>query len=198
LVLPLVGFVGLDRAGDQNPVAAEHPALVLGFSHDLSICPIVGHVQSSDIDGPKPKKDPGNHHPSYCVNWRRAAGGREPMTWPWPRDSREDRAKRVALSYRHLVETFARANADTAMAAALAELDDRWCELGAGWVRPTGALDLDAWLTGADMAELFHQEPMTVYAWGRRGNIRVQVVDGIRRYNVGDVVAYQRRRRLRR
>lgn len=113
------------------------------------------------------------------------------MTWPWPRDSREDRAKRVALSYRHLVASVA--------PDALQALDDRWCELGAGWVRPTMApLDLDDWLTAAEMADLFHQEPKTVYAWGRRGNVRVQLSGGVRRYNVGDVVAYQRERRLRR
>jgi len=119
------------------------------------------------------------------------------MPWPWPRDSREDRAKRVALSYRHLVETFGRIHPE--ITAALRELDDQWCRYGAGWVRPTLApLDLDAWLTEVEMAELFHQEPKTVYAWGRRGNVRVQVIDGRRRYNVGDVVAYQRTRRLRR
>lgn len=114
-------------------------------------------------------------------------------TWPWPRDSREDRAKRVALSYRHLAETH------PDLAAALNALDDRWTEYGAGWVRPTPTpLRLDDWLTATDMANLFHQAPATVREWGRRGNIRTHTADGARRYNVGDVVAYQRTRRLRR
>lgn len=123
------------------------------------------------------------------------------MKWPWPRDSREDRAKRVALSYRHLIETIASGGLhdDIAIEAALATLDGRWCELGAGWVRPTMApLDLDDWLTAAEMAELFHQEAKTIYDWGRRGNIRVHGVHGVRRYNVGDIVSYQCERRLRR
>jgi hypothetical protein len=121
-----------------------------------------------------------------------------PMKWPWPRDSREDRAKRVALSYRHLVQSIARGERND-VAEALAALDDRWCQLGAGWVRPTLApLRLDDWLTGAEMAELFSQEARTIRDWGRRGNIRCQTMGGVRRYNVGDVVAYQRDRRLRR
>lgn len=116
--------------------------------------------------------------------------------WPWPRDSREDRAKRVALSYRHLIEAIVLGDVADPEAALLA-LDARWTELGAAWVRPTLApLNLDDWLTGAQMAELFGQEPMTVYAWGRRGNVRVRVISGLRRYNVGDVVAYQQKRRL--
>lgn len=121
-----------------------------------------------------------------------------PPTWPWPRDSREDRAKRIALSYRHLVEAIVRTEVDD-VGGALACLDDRWCELGAGWVRPsTLPLRLDDWLTSSEMAELFHQAPATVREWGRRGNVRVEMIDGARRYNVGDVVAYQRTRRLRR
>lgn len=123
------------------------------------------------------------------------------MTWPWPRDSREDRAKRVALSYRHLVETIASGELsdDIAINTALRTLDDRWCDLGAGWVRPTLApLDLDAWLTAAQMAKLFHQDPHTIYDWGRLGRLRVSIQGGVRRYNVGDVVAYQQQRRLRR
>jgi hypothetical protein len=118
-------------------------------------------------------------------------------SWPWPRDSREDRAKRVALSYRHALQQLAAE--DPAVAANLAAIDQRWADLGAGWVRPTPVpLDLTEWLTAADMAELFHQAPKTVYAWGRRGRIRVSLRDdGTRRYNVGDVVEYQRIRRLR-
>lgn len=119
------------------------------------------------------------------------------VTWPWPRDSREDRAKRVALSYRHAMEAFAEEHVD--VAGALRTLDDRWSELGAGWVRPTLApLDLDEWLPAAQMGDLFHQEAKTVREWGRRGNVRVEVFAGLQHYNVGDVVAYQRVRRLRR
>ena len=120
------------------------------------------------------------------------------MTWPWPRDSREDRAKRVALSYRHLVEAIGRGDVDD-VEVALDGLDDRWEHYGAGWVRPTSEpLRLDDWLTSAEMGALFHQASATVREWGRRKNIRVEMIDGTRRYNVGDVVTYQRTRRLRR
>jgi hypothetical protein len=119
------------------------------------------------------------------------------VKWPWPRDSREDRAKRVALSYRHALQVFAEVRDDAA--AALLALDVRWSELGAGWVRPTLVpLDLDAWVDAAAMAELFHQDPRTIYDWGRRGNIRVRVYRQARHYNVGDIVTYQAQRRLRR
>lgn len=118
--------------------------------------------------------------------------------WPWPGDSREDRAKRVALSYRRLALAIAAGDvADPT--AALADLDARWDERGAGWVAPTRApLDLDAWLTAGEVARLLCIDPQRLRDWARRGHIRTMQAQlaGPRRYCVGDVVSYQRTRRL--
>lgn len=123
-----------------------------------------------------------------------------PPPWPWPQDSREDRAKRVALSYRHLAEAAANgAIAVTNMAAALRKLDDQWTVLGAGWVQPIPEpLNLDDWVTAPDMAGLFHVPARTIRDWGVRGNIRVRRDHGATMYNVGDVVDHGRRRRIKR
>jgi hypothetical protein len=112
--------------------------------------------------------------------------------WPWPGDSREDRAKRVALAYRHRL-----AELDPSAAA---ELDEQWAELGAGWVAPAPApLDLDAWHSAGEMAELLHIDPQYLRDWARRKHIRViQDTRKRRLYCVGDVVAYMRKARLRR
>lgn len=112
--------------------------------------------------------------------------------WPWPNDSREDRARRVALSYRQLVELIAAGRIEDA-GESLTRLDAKWSELGQGWVRPTHApLDTDAWLAPAELAELLHIDARNICHWARRGHIR-PAIDG--RYNVGDVIRYGARMR---
>jgi hypothetical protein len=113
---------------------------------------------------------------------RLAMAGRQPRR----------RAKRVALAYRHRLAELA--------PEAAAELDVYWAELGAGWVQPAHtALDLDAWHTAGDMAELLHIDPQYLRDWARRKHIRViQDTRKRRLYCVGDVVAYMRKARLRR
>lgn len=111
--------------------------------------------------------------------------------WPWPGDSREDRARRIALSYRHLAQTL-----DAGLTALL---DATWRERGEGWVLPAhDPLRIDDWLTAPAMAALFHKDAKTIYDWGRRHNIRVMIVNGQRHYCVGDVVAYESSIRARR
>lgn len=117
--------------------------------------------------------------------------------WPWSGDTREDRAKRVALSYRRLAQQFAAGDV-TDQDGALADLDGRWRELGAGWIEPTSVpLDLDAWLRAGAMAELLSIDPRCLRDWARLGHIRVLQMGGARHYCVGDIVGYQRKRRLR-
>lgn len=117
--------------------------------------------------------------------------------WPWHADTREDRAKRIALSYRRLALALAAGEAD---ASALADLDAQWADLGAGWVRPIEQeLDLDGWLSAGELAALLCIDPQRFRDWARRGHIRSAVFDGPHRlYCVGDVVAYERNRRLKR
>lgn len=120
------------------------------------------------------------------------------QSWPWPGDGPADRAKRVALSYRHLLTQVIAGDAYDP-AVALECLDERWAELGAGWVKPTDSpLRLDDWVTAQEMADLFHINPKQVYMWGYRGHIEVIESNGEKRYRVGDVVDYERQRRRRR
>lgn len=118
--------------------------------------------------------------------------------WPWPGDGPADRAKRVALSYRHLLVQIVGGDVfDPSLA--LEALDGRWAELGAGWVKPTDSpLRLDDWLTAQEMADLFHISAKQVYMWGYRSHIEVIESNGEKRYRVGDVVDYERQRRGRR
>ncbi|HTX55290.1 MAG TPA: hypothetical protein VMD08_17940 [Candidatus Baltobacteraceae bacterium] len=118
--------------------------------------------------------------------------------WPWVTDSPEDRARRVALSYRHLVERI-RFDAVADVGAELDALDGRWAELGAGWVKPT-ALELDTaeWVTARQLADMFHKTPQWVHNMGSRGHIEVRRIGDSPRYCVGDVLAYEVKRRQRR
>lgn len=117
------------------------------------------------------------------------------VAWPWPENGRVDRTRRVATSYRRLLELALAGQIDDP-AAALADLDNRWNELGQGWVTPSDQpLYLDDWLTPSELAELFHVDSQSFRHWARRGHISSIVsTDGVRRYRVGDVVEYARRR----
>jgi hypothetical protein len=114
--------------------------------------------------------------------------------WPWPADSREDAAKRVALSYRHALEEAAAG--DASRRAVLDALDEQWVERGAGWVKPTEApLRFGDWLTAQEIAELFFITTKMVRNWGDRDQVQFYVAtDGARRYRVGDVVDLYRAR----
>lgn len=110
--------------------------------------------------------------------------------WPWHADTREDRARRVALSYRRLMELALDGQIDNPTKA-LNDLDTKWQELGQGWVKPADTpLDMDGWLTAAELVELLHLDPHAPRDWARRGRIRVMTIHGVRRYCVGDIVAY--------
>ncbi len=119
-------------------------------------------------------------------------------TWPWPNDSREDRARRVAISYRRLIELVL-AGETYDLATALEQLDVRWQELGQGWLKPADTPLLeDDWLTPRELAELLHIDSRSISHWARRGHIRAVDRNGTRLYRVGDIVAYSTRRGKRR
>jgi hypothetical protein len=121
------------------------------------------------------------------IGWE---AGDMPSPWPWPTDSREDRVRRVALAYRQLIDLVLAGRIDDLLDAR-DKLDERWSELGQGWVRPTYApLDPEAWLTPAELAELLYIDPHALRNWHRRGHIRrIQNGDSFT-YNVGDVMSY--------
>lgn len=119
--------------------------------------------------------------------------------WPWPGDSREDKAKRIALSYRQLAaDIIARKIHDPA--TALASLDQRWAAHGHHWLNPPGELmdhtGLDEWQTAADLAHFLHRTPADIYRWARRGKIEQRVgADGSPEYSFPSAFEYQRNRR---
>jgi hypothetical protein len=123
----------------------------------------------------------------------------EKLEWPWPGDSREDRARRVAISYREFIYLVFTGVITADPLSSLRDLDDRWMGLGQTWIKPSESpLRLDDWLTAESMGDLLSIPAKWVYNWGMRGQIRVSRLDGRNVYNVGDVVEYERSRRVKR
>lgn len=119
--------------------------------------------------------------------------------WPHPGDSREDKAKRVALSYRQLVEDITQGRCYDP-ADDLYRLDQRWAAYGIHWPNPPlDHIEPDEWLTAADVAHLADRTPADIYRWARRGNIQQRAsADGSPEYLVGSVINYQHQQRARR
>lgn len=119
--------------------------------------------------------------------------------WPWPGDSREDRAKRVALSYRQLVFDITQ-GACHDPSGELYRLDEHWASLGVHWPRPNPIpVDVDEWLSAADLAHLTDRAPADVYRWARRGCIQQRAgADGAPEYLLRSALEYQRQQRERR
>lgn len=120
--------------------------------------------------------------------------------WPWKGDSREDKAKRVALSYRQLVFDISQGRCFDP-AGDLHRLDQQWLEYGAFWAVPSwDPYDADDWVHAADAGHYADVEPGTIRKWAERGHIRVDHDhDGAPIYNIGDLRAYdaqQKRNRM--
>ena len=94
----------------------------------------------------------------------------------------------MALSYR---EALRRTDPDAADA-----IDEWAADHGQGWVAgTTWDYDPDELLTLDEVAELAHVDVRTVYRWHQRGLPYRTTVDGLR-VRAGDLVAWQRDRRL--
>lgn len=120
-------------------------------------------------------------------------------TWPWPGDSREDRAKRVARSYRNLIFEISQGRcADPA--GSLHRLDAHWASLGVHWTTPSPyPLEPGDWLSAADMAHAIDRTRKDIYNWARAGHIEQRCgPDGAPEYSVTSVLEYQRKLRQRR
>lgn len=119
--------------------------------------------------------------------------------WPWPGDDAEDKAKRIALSYRQLVYDIAQGRIDDP-AGELHRLDEHWAQFGHYWPRPGPMpVDDDEWLCAADLAHLIHKTPADVYRWARRGKIEQRVgPDGAPEYSLASAHAYMLARRQKR
>lgn len=81
----------------------------------------------------------------------------------------------------------------------LKHIDRQWSELGQGWIVPNDSpLRLDDWITAKAMSELLSIPERWIYNWALRGHIRTMTRDSRKAFNVGDVVEYERQRRIKR
>lgn len=120
--------------------------------------------------------------------------------WPWRGDTAEDRAKRIALSYRQLVFDISQGRCFDP-AGELHRLDAKWAEHGQYWPCP-GMVPIDEnddWYIAADLAHLIHKTPADIYRWARRGKILQRPsADGCPEYSLTSALNYQRETRQRR
>lgn len=118
------------------------------------------------------------------------------VAWPWPGDSREDKIKRVAHSYRNALKQAADDGNLTA-AFQLELLDRQWAKRGITWHTPNPAPpDPDDWVPARDAAMFADVNPDTIRQWGYRNLIRADHRgDGTPVYNIGDLMDLNRQRR---
>lgn len=120
--------------------------------------------------------------------------------WPWPGDSREERAKRIARAYRELIFDITQGRCDDP-AGAMHRLDMKWRKYGVFWHMPTAAppLDENEWVNNRDAAHYADRAEATIRTWAHRGHIETRTGrDGSTQYLLGSLMAYavqQRRRR---
>lgn len=121
--------------------------------------------------------------------------------WPWPGDSPEEKAKRIALSYRQLVFDITQGRCNDP-AGDLHRLDQQWAEYGHYWPRP-GPTPIyeegEDWFTAADLAHLLDKSPVDIYRWASRGKIQQRTsADGSPEYSLSSARQYQFEVRARR
>lgn len=121
------------------------------------------------------------------------------------KESREDRNKRIAIEAIELatkaIALLLRANAGQQSSHTVAQdieaFHQRWEARGVTWTRP-GMLELDPdeWCTAAELGDYLDKDPATIRRWHYRGHITsIPASDGTPLYRVGEVVAYEARRR---
>lgn len=116
----------------------------------------------------------------------------ETKPWPWPGETRDQRAKRVARSYRDLVQDIAQGRC-TDPAGELHRLDMHWQQFGIRWLIPDRKpIDINGWMTAPDLAQYLDRTRKDIYNWARLGHIEQRAsADGSPEYSVSSVVSYQ-------
>ncbi|KIU18312.1 hypothetical protein [Mycolicibacterium llatzerense] len=138
---------------------------------------------------------PNRKPPQPPTRWRK-------KPWPWPGDSREDKAKRVARSYRDLAERLTHGRVDNP-GAELYLLDQYWAEYDVHWQHEE-RIDIledrdDEWMPARDLAHAVDRDRKDIYNWARAGHIKQRAgADGTPEYHVGSVKAYVEKLRQRR
>ena len=93
--------------------------------------------------------------------------------WPWPNDSALMRARRVAASYRAVLE-----DSDP---GACHELDARMAEMGIDWIVPQiVSYTDDDWLSAEQVAAYAGVSLSTAYSWRQLGLKSIATNEGIR------------------
>ncbi len=115
--------------------------------------------------------------------------------WPWPGETREDKAKRIARAYREALVDLAAGRSNNP-GADLYLLDEQWIDLGAYWVRPDRApINPDDWVNLRDAAHFADRNEKTIRVWAHRGHIEQRcAADGSPEYHLQSLIDYQRRR----
>lgn len=107
-------------------------------------------------------------------------------SWPWPRDTREDRLKRIVDSYRTaLMES------DPATCRIL---DARMGQYGQGWISSDVIVDVERLVTAQEVSEQFDINPWNIHDWARRHPDQIPKrgkQDGKTLFRLGDIIAYQ-------
>lgn len=99
--------------------------------------------------------------------------------WPWPQDTALMKARRVAASYRAVLEDVA---PDTCH-----QLDERMIEMGINWIVPqTVTWSDDDWLSAEQVADYAGVNLATAYEWRSRGLRSIKTNEGIR-FRFGDL-----------
>lgn len=115
--------------------------------------------------------------------------------YPWPDDTPEMAARRIARMYRALIRAIAKGQCDDP-AGDLHRLDTQIQRWGIHWHNDSDhrpPLDPDEWMTAPDLAAAIHRTRKHIYNWARLGHIEQRCgPDGTPEYLVATVIQYHR------
>lgn len=93
--------------------------------------------------------------------------------WPWPGDTALTRARRIAASYRAVLEDIA--------PDICHQLDQQMITMGVDWIVPrVVAWSEDDWMSAEQVAQYAGVSLATVYSWRHRGMPSLVTNEGIR------------------
>lgn len=97
----------------------------------------------------------------------------EQLPWPWPHDTALARARRIAQSYRAVLEDVA--------PEACHELDEQMYRYRVRWLAPSISIyDDDDWLSAEQVADYAGVSLKCAYEWGKRGLASMRTNEGLR------------------
>jgi hypothetical protein len=162
-------------------------------------CPYCGRKLHLHKNGRLPNHNP---HPTPRTEPTRPTRPRATfLPWPWPEDTREGRAQRIAHSYRQLIQDIAQGRC-TDPAGDLHRLDQKWANYGIMWhfpMLPDPLSDAAEWMSAPDLSAALNRPRKDIYNWARLGHIEQRTgPDGAPEYLTSSVIDYQRKLTTRR